>query len=63
MVRENIWWSKDMQLSRDYTQKDKEIQKEVDWKQRLQSVLQAVAFSVVPIALFYMMEFYVHVPW
>ena len=52
-----------MQLSRDYTQKDKEIQKEVDWKQRLQSVLQAVAFSVVPIALFYLMEFYEHIPW
>ena len=52
-----------MQLSKYYTQKDKEIQKEVDWKQRLQSVLQAVAFSVVPIALFYLMEFYEHVPW
>lgn len=52
-----------MQLSKYYTQKDKEIQKEVDWKQRLQSVLQAVAFSVVPIALFYLMEFYEHIPW
>lgn len=52
-----------MQLSKYYTQKDKERQKEVDWKQRLQSVLQAVAFSVVPIALFYLMEFYEHVPW
>ena len=52
-----------MQLSKYYTQKDKEIQKEVDWKQRLQSVLQAVAFSVIPIALFYLMEFYEHVPW
>ena len=52
-----------MQLSKYYTQKDKERQKEVDWKQRLQSVLQAVAFSVIPIALFYLMEFYEHVPW
>lgn len=30
---------------------------------KLRSVLQAVAFSVVPIMIFYLMEFYEHTPW
>lgn len=41
-----------------------DVYKSEEYKlKRLQSVLQAVAFSVVPVFLFYLMEFYEHTPW
>ena len=52
-----------MQISKNHFLKEQLKQNEIKGKQRLQSVLQAVAFSVVPIAVFYLMEFYEHVPW
>lgn len=55
--------NKYMQLSKKHDHKEQRKQKEKNGKQRLWSVLQAVAFSVVPIAVFYLMEFYEHVPW